>query len=148
MTSMLRHARRALVALGMLQVGASAASQYVPPATTATIPDASLQRAQVFRAPTYLQNRVRELGSGFNGRVGISVKSVNDGWSVGWKADELYPQQSVSKLWVAITALDRTEAMPKAVPDAAASSTARIRGPQRHAARQRATTPPSVTRAR
>jgi beta-lactamase class A len=67
------------------------------------------QRAQPARAPTYLQNRIRELGSAFNGRVGIAVKSVNDGWSVGWKADELYPQQSVSKLWVAITALDAVD---------------------------------------
>ena len=46
---------------------------------------------------------------GFDGRVGIAVRSVNDGWQTGWKADELYPQQSVSKLWVAITALDAVD---------------------------------------
>ena len=45
----------------------------------------------------------------FNGRVGIAVRSVDDGWTAGWKADELYPQQSVSKLWVSITALDAVD---------------------------------------
>jgi len=60
-------------------------------------------------APLYLSGRIQALGHGFNGRVGIAVKSVNEGWWTGWKADELYPQQSVSKLWVAITALDAVD---------------------------------------
>ena len=60
-------------------------------------------------APAYLSDQVRALGRGFNGRVGIAVRSVDDGWWAGWKADELYPQQSVSKLWVAITALDAVD---------------------------------------
>ena len=37
------------------------------------------------------------------------MRSVDDGWTVGWKADEYYPQQSVSKLWVSITALDAVD---------------------------------------
>ena len=37
------------------------------------------------------------------------MRSVDDGWATGWKADELYPQQSVSKLWVSITALDAVD---------------------------------------
>jgi beta-lactamase class A len=37
------------------------------------------------------------------------VKSIDEGWSTGWKANELYPQQSVSKLWVSITALDAVD---------------------------------------
>jgi beta-lactamase class A len=60
-------------------------------------------------APTFLRDRINELGRSFNGRVGIAVRSVDDGWSVGWKADEYYPQQSVSKLWVSITALDAVD---------------------------------------
>jgi len=52
---------------------------------------------------------VTELGRGFSGQVGIAVRSIDEGWSTGWKADELYPQQSVSKLWVAITALDAVD---------------------------------------
>ena len=60
-------------------------------------------------APVYIRTRVAELGRNFNGRVGIAVRSVDEGWSAGWKPDELYPQQSVSKLWVAITALDAVD---------------------------------------
>jgi beta-lactamase class A len=61
------------------------------------------------QAPAFLRGRINDLGRTFNGRVGIAVKSVDEGWTVGWKADELYPQQSVSKLWVSITALDAVD---------------------------------------
>lgn len=60
-------------------------------------------------APAFIRGRIDALGQGFDGRVGIAVRSIDEGWSTGWKADELYPQQSVSKLWVAITALDAVD---------------------------------------
>jgi beta-lactamase class A len=60
-------------------------------------------------APQFISDRIDQLGQGFDGRVGIAVKSIDDGWSTGWKANELYPQQSVSKLWVSITALDAVD---------------------------------------
>ena len=61
------------------------------------------------KAPQPLQDRITELGKAFDGRVGIAVKSIDQGWLAQWKANELYPQQSVSKLWVAITALDAVD---------------------------------------
>ena len=70
------------------------------------------QRVQPVRppkAPPYIADRVDDLGRGFNGRVGIAVRSVNEGWSTSWNGNELNPQQSVSKLWVAITALDAVD---------------------------------------
>jgi beta-lactamase class A len=63
----------------------------------------------VLPAPQYIRDRINELGRGFDGRVGIAVKSIDDGWSTGWRARELYPQQSVSKLWVSITAMDAVD---------------------------------------
>ena len=60
-------------------------------------------------APAYIRDRVNELGRSFDGRVGIAVKSIDEGWTAGWKADDLYPQQSVSKLWVSITAMDAVD---------------------------------------
>ena len=36
--------------------------------------------------PQYIRERVNQLGRSFNGRVGIAVRSVDDGWSTGWKA--------------------------------------------------------------
>lgn len=65
--------------------------------------------APVPAAPQYISDQINQLGRGFDGQVGIAVKSIDDSWSVGWKADELYPQQSVSKLWVSITALDAVD---------------------------------------
>lgn len=60
-------------------------------------------------APEFIRDQIQQLGQRFDGRVGIAVKSIDEGWSTGWKADELYPQQSVSKLWVSITALDAVD---------------------------------------
>lgn len=60
-------------------------------------------------APQYLQDRINDLGQGFDGQVGIAVRSIDDNWETGWKDRELYPQQSVSKLWVSVTALDAVD---------------------------------------
>jgi beta-lactamase class A len=76
-----------------------------PPAPAATIAPQPAART----APKYLANRIDALAKAFSGRVGISVRSVDDGWSAGWREDELFPQQSVSKMWVAITALDAAD---------------------------------------
>jgi beta-lactamase class A len=60
-------------------------------------------------APQYLRTRISELGRAFDGRIGIAVQSIDEGWESGWKDHDLYPQQSVSKLWVSITALDAVD---------------------------------------
>jgi beta-lactamase class A len=94
-----------MVLLAGMQVGASAA------ATPQADPASGRHKAAAapVAAPRYIADRVDELGKQFNGRVGIAVRSVDDNWATGWKADELYPQQSVSKLWVSITALDAAD---------------------------------------
>ena len=61
------------------------------------------------QAPAQLRDRINALGRQFNGEVGIAVKSVDEGWTAAWMPERLYPQQSVSKLWVAITALDAVD---------------------------------------
>lgn len=91
----------ALIIGASMSVNESAARQ--PPHQPSRSRD---QASKAVPAPRYLSDRINQLGSAFDGRVGIAVRSVDDGWQVGWKADELYPQQSVSKLWVSITALD------------------------------------------
>ncbi len=99
-----------LVIVATAQVSASAASQpgvgRPIPHPAPPVPHAASYVRPAPVAPQYIRDRVNQLGHDFNGRVGIAVRSVDDGWSTGWKADDLYPQQSVSKLWVSITALD------------------------------------------
>jgi len=49
---------------------------------------------------------IQSLGAQFAGRVGIAVQSVDKGWTVDFNGGQLFPQQSVSKLWVAMTMFD------------------------------------------
>lgn len=60
----------------------------------------------VFPAPAALNDSVARLAREFGGMVGISVRSLDWGWSVDANGDRRMPQQSVSKLWVAMTVLD------------------------------------------
>ena len=103
---------------GLFRLGLVAALGLAPPAAAQQVTGRTpLAQPPVVQAvppppvvaPTYLSERVQALGRGFDGRVGIAVRSVDSGWATGWKADELYPQQSVSKLWVSITALDAVD---------------------------------------
>ena len=110
MTSGWKRVGLGLLVVAAASVGASATTQPAstqPAGTQRALPTAPVMRP--LPAPPYIRDRVNELGRGFDGRVGIAVKSIDDGWATGWKADELYPQQSVSKLWVSITALDAVD---------------------------------------
>jgi beta-lactamase class A len=60
-------------------------------------------------APASLRDRISSLGRSFNGRAGISVISMTEGWQADYNATTLFPQQSCSKLWVAITAMDAVD---------------------------------------
>lgn len=57
-------------------------------------------------APAALAASVASLVRGFDGRVGVAVRSIEQGWTVDSNGDLRLPQQSVSKLWVAMTVLD------------------------------------------
>jgi len=102
MTSLGRRVGLGLMFVATTQVSASAA---IPPRPAKT-PRAATIVTRAIPAPQYIRDRIDELGRGFDGLVGIAVKSIDDGWEAGWKDRDLYPQQSVSKLWVAVTALD------------------------------------------
>ena len=59
--------------------------------------------------PPALVASIQRLGQQFNGKVGIAVQSVDAGWTVSHNGDHLFPQQSVSKLWVAMAVLDAVD---------------------------------------
>jgi beta-lactamase class A len=63
-------------------------------------------------AQRVLAARIRELGRAFPGEVGIAVREIDDrgGLLGSWNGSRFFPQQSVSKFWVAITALSRVDA--------------------------------------
>ena len=57
----------------------------------------------------WLDDRLFEIGSDFAGKVGIAVHDPARERMMHFNGTDLYPQQSVSKLWVALTALDQAD---------------------------------------
>ena len=96
------------LALGLVTAVAITASA-TPRSSAASHPAQAARLVPKPPAPQYIADTIGQLGAGFDGRVGIAVQSIDEGWNTGWKANELYPQQSVSKLWVSITALDAVD---------------------------------------
>ena len=60
-------------------------------------------------APAALIDTVNGLAKSFDGKVGIAVRSIDRDWLVAANGDLPLPQQSVSKLWVAMTVLDAVD---------------------------------------
>lgn len=56
-----------------------------------------------------LLNAIQALGGAFKGRAGISVRDIEAGWTLSFDGDAMLPQQSVSKLWVAIAIMDAVD---------------------------------------
>lgn len=60
-------------------------------------------------APFLIQGRIAATAADFDGRVGVAIMDLQKGWIAGHEADRPLPQQSVSKLWVALGLLDRVD---------------------------------------
>lgn len=107
----------ALVAATMMLSSCSGAiiPQAVAPAAAAPV---SAPVAPPQRIPAYdprsqpspaLVRIIHDLGREFDGDVGIAVQRVDADWVIEHNGNKLYPQQSVSKLWVALTLLDAVD---------------------------------------
>jgi beta-lactamase class A len=69
----------------------------------------STGRRPVAPPPPGLSAQLDRLALSFPGRVGLAVQDVQAGWIAAYDGDRLYPQQSVSKLWVAMALLDAVD---------------------------------------
>jgi beta-lactamase class A len=56
-----------------------------------------------------LDAAIDRLGRRFPGDVGLAVRDVQTGWTSHHRGLDYFPQQSVSKLWVSLTALDEVD---------------------------------------
>ena len=104
---------RPMVLAGML---ATIAAAYVPASSAVAqpAPDQRVRTAQISSparnaAERRLETRIGELGRAFNGDVGIAVRDVETGFATAFDGNSFFPQQSVSKFWVALTAFDRAD---------------------------------------
>lgn len=90
-----------------------------PPDTAAPSEDQMLAQVNVAeeeaviptgpQPPETLASQIKALGARFDGDVGIVVQSIEDDWVIAHDGDRKYPQQSLSKLWVAATVLDHVD---------------------------------------
>ncbi|MDO8902113.1 MAG: serine hydrolase [Phenylobacterium sp.] len=99
-----------------LAVAALGAGALTPPPPTMGAGEAPMAQwaalrlpAPVPQAPAPLLAQIEALGAAFEGRAGIAVRDIEGGWTAAHDGDGLYPQQSVSKLWVAISVLDAVD---------------------------------------
>jgi beta-lactamase class A len=105
---------RPVVLAGVL---ATIAAAHLPASSAAVAQPAQDQRVRTAQmssparssAERRLETRIAELGRAFNGDVGIAVRDVETGFSTAFDGNSFFPQQSVSKFWVALTAFDRAD---------------------------------------
>lgn len=70
----------------------------------------AVARPAVGQAPEGLENLLHDQWKIFPGKTGIAVMRIDGGdWILGRRLGELFPQQSVSKTWVALTVLDQVD---------------------------------------
>jgi beta-lactamase class A len=111
--------RKGMVSLAMLSVlSACVAAERAPSRTPAPAAKKALPaqkpatpavpvRPAIVRAPLGLDNLLNDQWRIFPGRTGVAIMRIDGGeWITGKRVDELFPQQSVSKTWVALTILD------------------------------------------
>ncbi len=84
----------------------SARAPAVQPAVSVSIPVPPVAPRIARAAPAQLAATIDALHRGFAGKAGIAIRAVDEGWTVEAGGRLSLPQQSVSKLWVAITLLD------------------------------------------
>jgi len=75
-------------------------------------------------APAAAKAIIEQAVRNFDGKVGVGVKSIDDGWSIDAGGDIRRPQQSVSKMWVAMTVLAARDAGKLSLDDPLTITTA------------------------
>lgn len=111
--------RKGMVSLAMLSLlSACVSAERAPSRTPAPAAKKALPaqkpatpavpvRPAVGRAPAGLENLLNDQWRIFPGRTGVAIMRIDGGeWITGKRVDDLFPQQSVSKTWVALTILD------------------------------------------
>jgi beta-lactamase class A len=107
---------KTLAAMGAVLLTGGFAGGWVS-ANHATAPHASYTKGPAVAlsakpappAPAAFPAELERLAASYGEPVGIAVTDVADGWTASVAGDETFPQQSVSKLWVALTVLQAVD---------------------------------------
>ncbi|MEP2552126.1 MAG: serine hydrolase, partial [Marinomonas sp.] len=86
-------------------------NKYVVEADESASSEAAPSAAADTRAPKVqlLEASLTRIGKSLNSRLGIAMVDLQSGEAVHYNGEQLMPQQSVSKLWVALTALEQAD---------------------------------------
>jgi beta-lactamase class A len=76
------------------------------PAPPVTRPAPQPPRQAPAQPPAGLVDALQGAWRAFPGKTGVAVMNIDAGWTTGQRVGEYFPQQSVSKIWVAMTVLD------------------------------------------
>lgn len=74
-----------------------------------TIPSPRDMKREREVAKAALERDLVNLWRAFPGKTGIAVKRIDGDWTIGKRLDDWFPQQSVSKIWVAMTILEQVD---------------------------------------
>ena len=88
---------------------AAPAAAAAAPSYVVAIPVPKPTPLRINRAPRALEASISQLVREFPGIAGVAVRAVDEGWTVEAGGRRPLPQQSVSKLWVAMTVLDQRD---------------------------------------
>jgi beta-lactamase class A len=93
---------------------AACASTPSPPSTRPVLgPPPVVRPAPVVTSSTVppegLTQAVSSIVRNFKGRLGLAIMRSDAAWTIANQANEFFPQQSVSKLWVALTVMDAVD---------------------------------------
>ena len=86
--------------------GATGAAPQADGTASVSIPVPLPTARPIRAAPASLVAAVTALHHDFAGKAGIAIRAVDEGWTVEAGGRQRLPQQSVSKLWVAMTVMD------------------------------------------
>ena len=86
--------------------GTSARAPLRSPPVIVSVPVPLVQPRVLRPAPYQLIDELNRITRSFAGKAGVAVRAVDEGWTAEAAGRQFLPQQSVSKLWVAMTVLD------------------------------------------
>ncbi len=78
---------------------------YIPPPR----PPRSVTDPSRDRPHPALVREIAELWRTFPGKTGIAIRRIDGNWEFGHRNEQYFPQQSVSKIWVAMALLDKID---------------------------------------
>ncbi|WP_231736358.1 MULTISPECIES: class A beta-lactamase [unclassified Sphingopyxis] len=93
-----------------VRTGPGAVTVPIGPPVRSSTPAPQLPADPGFRrAPAGLDDRLFQIWKAFPGKTGIAVQRIDGEWALTQRGGELFPQQSVSKLWVTLAVLDAVD---------------------------------------